>query len=126
MTLIGCGARDRVCTRAKPRLTRIRLRASTTIIAGRTVRLVRIAARARSRIASARNMALIRWCTNNGTRTNTSSGLTRIGLRASIAIVARCSIDDIREDARARRHVARIVRARIVVVARHAATQGTP
>ena len=125
MTLIGSGAYDRVGPGARTRLTGIRLRASTSVVASCAIRLVRTAARAGCRIADARIVALIRCRTNDGTRAHTGSGLTRIGLRTSIAVIACRSIDDIREHTRARRHVATIVRARIVVVARHAAAQGT-
>jgi hypothetical protein len=126
MTLIHGRARNEVCPRATARLARIRLRAGIVVIAGRSIRFIGMAARACGRIARTRKVALIQGHARDGTRANASARLARIGLGTTIAVVARCSIDDIREDAGTRGHVAAIGRTRIVVVARHAAAQGTP
>jgi len=88
MTLIERCAGHRIGPRAHTDLARIRLRTRIAIIAVRPIRGIGIAASARRRITRPRNMALIKRRTSNRVCPSTSTRLTRIRLRTSIAVIA--------------------------------------
>ena len=86
MALIERRTYDRIAPGARARLTRIRLGTGITVITGRTIGLVRIAAYARRWIARSGNVALILRRADDGIAPRANPRLTRVRLRAPIAI----------------------------------------
>jgi hypothetical protein len=118
VALIERHAHDGVGPGACPQLTGIGLGAGIAVIASAAIRLVRIRTNARRRIADADVMALVERRARNGIGARTRARLTRIGLRARIAVVANDAIGLvwIRANARHRIACARIV----ALIERHA------
>jgi hypothetical protein len=92
VTLVGGRAGYRIRARARAALAGVGPRAGVVVIAGRAVRLRRIGTGARCRIAGACHVTLIRSGAGLRIGASANPGLTRIGLRAGVAVIARSVI----------------------------------
>ncbi len=121
MAFVLSRARHRHCTGAGTGLAAVHLRARIAVIAGRAVRLGRIVTHARRRIARAHVVACIHRCAGDGHCARARTGLARIALRTSVAVVAHRAVhlDGIVTHARRR-----VARARIVTLIRRRTHHG--
>jgi hypothetical protein len=92
VTLVRSQADDGIAADTGPSLTGIRLRTQVAIVAGGPVRLRWIGANASRGIAGSRVVALVGGGADDRVTAHADSSLTRVGLGAGIAIVARCPI----------------------------------
>jgi hypothetical protein len=92
VALIGSHTRDGIGSGTSTSLATIRLRAQIIVIASGAVGFVGIGAHTRGRIACSYVVALIQSRARNGIGSGTSASTARIGLRASIAVIANSAV----------------------------------